>query len=233
MKRLAIIAAIILSLTALCVPVFAASETGDEEAVVHEELLELGRFAVLGSVYNRGMGKAEIYFGNIEADGTANVFYTWLNDEGLDKPITEYEVLSDGTPEGEAAAELYLQNRTIAPGTEVCVEISEFAPDYKNAEGKIGYQSDVKKLVFGGQADLGPDDYAKLYGCLNSSELYAQDRLIQYEYSIENGVLSVNRVELEPNENADRKNESPKTGAHFAGLPIILSLAAAVINRKR
>lgn len=228
MRRLIIIFAVIFSLTAFCVHAFAANETDNEQAAEHEELLELGRFAVLGSTYNRGMGKAEIYFGYIGNDGIENVFAAWLNDEGLGSPITEYEVLSDGTAEGEAAAELYLQSRTIAPGTEVLVAISDWVPDYKSTDSKVVYQSGVKRLVFCGRADLSPDDYAKLYDRLNNGELYAQDRLIQFEYSFEDGALSVNRIELEQEEYAD----SPKTGLHFATFSMLLALMAIGFNKK-
>lgn len=229
MKKLAVLLAIVFSLAALCVPAFAA---GEEEAAVSEGTVNLGSFVVLYSSYNRGMGKAEIYFGNIGSDGSANVFRVWLNDAGLDKPITEYEVVSIGTAEGDAAVEQYLKDRTIAVGTSVSVEVSEFAPVYESTEGKVGYQDGVKTLTFGGQADFSPEDYAKLYDCLNNVEIYEQDRLVQFEYSFNDGKLSVNRVELEPEEYAKSESKNPKTGVSFAVLPAVIALAAVVLNKK-
>ena len=170
----------------------------DEDAVLDNEPIPLGTFTVLHSLYNRGMMYEEIFFGNI-TNNVIHVSETRLYDNGIDNEITGYEVLSDGTLEGDAALELFLQNREIRPGTQIELYMSPYEPVTEPADGEVGYEFGIERIVFGGMSELSTEDYRRLFDYFNCGNVYAQDRLVQLEHEFNaDGELIVNRVELEP-----------------------------------
>lgn len=193
MKKLAILFALLIVLTALSTTVVAS-----------DGYLELeGYYNALYVRYNRAMGDGEIWILRDGVDMISGVYRIRFQDFGIGDD-TPYEVVSDGTPEGDAAVELFLTSREIKPGTNIAVRLSDTVPEpyvFYDEEGRYNeVVKGVAKIVLGGV----PEYYQKLenldYACelLNRCIVYDYDMLVQYEADIIDGELTVNRITVDP-----------------------------------
>lgn len=180
---------LLLSLTVLCIPAFA------DELAAEDELTERGPYVALASQCNSGMMYTDIYFGTADP---LTVGHVRIYDG-------EYEVVSDGTAEGDAAYEYYEETQQISVGTRVMFLIDGMAPTdgLILAENQISI-SGVKKIVLSGQAEVSEEDCAAMFGALNNCEYYSWDALIQFRYSLDGGKLTSEIYTLEPQDYLNR-----------------------------
>lgn len=196
MKKFLVLAlSLALTLSALCVPVFADENPADPS----DGYTEMGTFSVLASQCNRGMVYTDVYFGT--ADPPACVCGDFRIYEG------ECEVVSDGSPEGEAALEYYTETGLIPAGTAATIYFAAGAslPDDPDDEIPAATEtyislSSVKKIALGAPTELTEEACELMFRVLNEARNFEWDALIQCRYSLDDGKLSSEIYTLQPEE---------------------------------
>lgn len=193
MKKLSVILAIFFALTALSTIAFASDGLNELE----------GYYNALYVKYNRAMGVGEIWILRDGVDMISGVYRIRFEDFGIGDD-TPYKIVSDGTPEGDAAAELFLASREIKPGTSIKVSLSDTVPEpyvFYDEEGRYNeVVKGVAEIVLGGVPEYyqEPENLAYAYELLNRCIVYDYDMLVQYETDIIDGELIVNRITVDP-----------------------------------
>lgn len=222
MKKFAIILTLLFALTALCLPVFADSiEPAPVEAETQNEPVRLGTFTVLHAQYNRGMGHLNMFLMR-EGDGDISPIFEVDMNFPSDGELLPCEVLSDGSSDGDAAKELFETSHEIKPGTMVVLFADPAYPDpYFYSENTLcNYIADkhIAQIRFGSLwHDPDPEHIAGVYAQLNACDIAAQDRKVQFEYSVVDGEIIVKRIELEPEEYLPRCDGLTVFYAKFSG----------------
>lgn len=201
-----------------------------------------GCFTVLAARYIEPMEYAELFIVNTKNVGTGNLNYCVPAGkiEAAGSFLDAYRVrVYDGkyeaaavTEEDSAEYKLFTENHEILPGTVIYIYSDPFAPEL---EGQLS----VAKIVFAGMSDASEEEFVEMINAMNALGMYSQDRRIHFKHSFENGVLSTEIVELEPEEymnallEAPEAEKSPNTGIMLITLSAALALWAACMAKKR
>lgn len=222
MKKCAIILTLLFALTALCLPVFAEEiEPAPVETEVQTEPVRLGTFTVLHAQYNRGMGDLNMFLMR-EGDGDISPIFEVDMNFPSDGELLPCEALSDGSSDGDAAKVLFETSHEIKPGTMVVLFADPVYPDpYFYSENTLcNYIADkhISQIRFGSLwRNPDPEHIAGVYAQLNACDIIAQDRKVQFEYSVVDGEIKVERIELEPEEYLPRNDGLTVFYAKFNG----------------